>query len=249
MNKIIIFGDAHLETMVEPDKSYLLLKKVITTIKPSEIVINGDLLDFSYISSFADGVFGAQEGKRLKDDFDIFKKELQFFKKYSKKVIFLEGNHEARLNKYLEKNPVLKGIMSLQTICEELNIEYVPLNQQPYAYRPDFWITHGLCYNKYFASKTVEQCNVNIVCSHTHRTQSYSISYPNGKIITGYGIGCLSNINPDYTAGLRQNGWTHSFGELLEDESGFQFNTIIIENDSCIVNGKRISLNNNESDS
>lgn len=237
MEKIILFGDSHLESNKEPDGSYLLLKKVVQYHKPDLLIIGGDLLDFSYISKFSEGVPGLSEGKRLKDDFDIFVKELKFFKKYSKQVIFLEGNHEGRLNSYLEKNPVLKGIISLRDTSIELNINYIPTNEQPYKVFDNLYISHGLCYNEYFASKSVKSVDENIVVFHTHRTQSYTIAYPNGKTITCYGLGCVTNVNPDYLAGKKISNHSRSFGFMNRDPetNNFQFNSIMINNNTCII--------------
>lgn len=245
INRTLVFGDSHLETLTEVDKSYLLFKKVVQILKPSTVIINGDLLDFSYISKFSENVLGATEGKRLKDDFDILRKELAFFKKYSKRVIYLEGNHENRLNKYLEKNPVLKGLFKISDVVNEIEVEFIPINQQPYNYRDDLLLAHGLSFTKYFSCKHVEQCNNNIICAHTHRTQTYTTSFPDGSVLTGYGIGTLGPLNPEYIAGQRLPGWSHSFAEILEDEESrsIQINMILIndKDNSCIINGKKIT--------
>lgn len=244
MKRTLIFGDSHLESLTDIDPSYNLFKKVVKTIKPDKLIINGDLIDFSYISKFSEGVVGAQEGKRLKADFDIIKNELAFYKKYSSNIIYLEGNHENRLDKYLEKNPVLKGLFKLEDITKDMGIDFIPLNLQPYSIRNDILITHGLSYTKYFSCKHAELSNNNIICAHTHRTQSYTTSFPDGRTITGYGIGCLSTLNPSYTAGIKINGWSHSFAELIESEesNNFQINIIKINDadNSCIINGREI---------
>ena len=116
-----------------------------------------------------------QEGKRLKDDFETIREEFQFYKKYAKEVVFFEGNHEERIKKYLEKNPVLKGVLSLENICNEENVTYIGTEKQPYRILDDLYVAHGLSFNKYFSCWTVERMNENIATFHTHRTQTYSV--------------------------------------------------------------------------
>lgn len=241
MEVILLFGDAHLEQNVEIDPSYILFKQVVQKIKPNRIICGGDLADFSYISRWTEGMPGLQEGKRLKEDFDTIAEEIKFFKKYTKEFVFYEGNHENRVRKYLEKNPVLKGILSLEQICKDAGVEYVPTELQPKKILPDLYIAHGLSFNKYFACWTVEKMNENIVTFHTHRTQQYSISFPTGKVISGYGLGCLCNTNPDYLAGKRISGHTNSFAILYVDKDRWQLDTIPIKDGKCMIAGKSYS--------
>jgi predicted MPP superfamily phosphohydrolase len=243
LKTIILFGDTHLEQDVATDPSYLLLKQVVQKLKPSKIICGGDLADFSYISRWSEGLPGMQEGKRLKEDFTTIENELKFFKKYAKEVVFYEGNHEARVRKYLEKNPVLKGLLSLEDICAKENVEYITTQQQPNKLLPDLYVAHGLSFNKFFTSWTVERMNENIITFHTHRTQNFTISYPTGKIVTGYGVGCTCSTNPTYLAGQRISGHTNSFAILYVDDDGsWQIDTVIIKDNSCIVAGKKYSL-------
>lgn len=241
IEEIIIFGDVHLEQQTLIDPSYILFKKVVSSLKPDRIICLGDLMDCSYISRFSEGIAGEQEGKRLKADFEIFKNEMQWLKKHSKqKPIFLEGNHEIRLNKYLDKNPILKGLFCLEDYAKEVDVEYIPLENQPYQLYNDLYITHGICFGTHFCKTMVNKVGNSIIAGHTHRTQLHSISYPDGRVITGYGIGTLGPVNPDYTAGLRVTEHTHSFGQLLVDRNTDykQFNIIDIKDNKCIINKK-----------
>lgn len=217
------------------------MKKILKLSKPNIIVCIGDLLDFSYISHFTE--LGEAEGKRLVEDVDIFKNELSYYKKYAKEeVIFLQGNHEDRLNRLLLKNPVLMGLVDLRDTCEKLGIKYVPTNEQPYKLLNDLYITHGLCYNKHFTSKLADTAGMSIISGHTHRTQSFVNSYPDGRIIKSFGLGSLTDTIEYYEKGKRLTGHSNSFGELLIDEDYWQFNTVMIENGKCILDGKLFTL-------
>lgn len=243
MKKIFIFGDAHLSSYETPDNSYLLFKEVVRKIKPDQIWCLGDIIDFSYISRFSD--IGSSEGCRIKDDLELFRDEFKFFKKNAKEsVTFLMGNHCDRLLKLFNSQPVLKGIVDLETACKELGINYVPTEKQPYRVLNNLYITHGLCTNKNFTQKLVTDVSENIISGHCHRTQSYVLSYPDGRIVKSFGIGSLTEYTETYCKGKRVTGHSNSWGEiLLDEESGYwQFNTIMIEDSKCIVDNKFFEL-------
>lgn len=242
MKKILIFGDSHLETKKGVDSSYSLFKQIVKLSKPNITLCVGDLLDFSYISHFTE--LGEAEGKRLSEDIEIFKNELSYFKKYSKEgVIFLQGNHEDRLNKLLLKNPVLIGIVDLTKICKDLGVTYVPTNEQPYKLLPDLYVTHGLTFAKHFCAKLADTAGCSIISGHTHRTQMFVNSYPDGRIIKSYGVGSLTDIIEYYEKGKRLTGHSNSFAELLIDDDGYwQINIVMIENGKCIMDGKVFTL-------
>lgn len=241
LKKYLIFGDSHLETLREVDNSYLLFKEVVKKTRPDVIVCLGDLLDLSYISHFAE--LGETEGKRLSTDIELFKEELKYFKKYAKeRVVFLQGNHEDRLNKLLNKNPVLIGMIDLEKICSEIGIEYIPTPKQPYKLLNDLYITHGLTFTKHFCAKLADTVGCSIVQGHTHRTQQFVQTFPDGRVVKGYGVGSLTDTIEYYEKGKRMTGHSNSFGELTVSDNQWQLNLIMIENDTCILNNRIFSL-------
>lgn len=242
MTRTLLFADAHLESGTAPDPAYELMKTVVKKEKFDRIVCLGDLMDFSYISQWTEGMPGLTEGRRLKEDFQLVSNELKFFKKYAKDVTLLMGNHEDRVQKFVWKNPVLEGILSLKEICDENEVTFVPTNQQPYRLMADFFVTHGLSINKYFASQLVQNSGVSIVQGHAHRTQTFSYRYPDGRVVTGVGLGTLGPLNPDYVAGQRVTGWTQSFGILYAEGDQWQIDVISVNNKRCIINGKLFNL-------
>ena len=243
MRRVLIFGDAHLETGTEEDSAYNLMKLIAKKEKFDEIVMLGDWMDFSYISKWTEELPGLQEGKRLKEDFLILESELKFFKKCTKDLTYLSGNHEDRVMKYIQKNPVLEGILDLKEICDETDVSFIPTNRQPHRFLDDLFITHGLSISKYVAAQIVTSVGESIVCGHTHRSQNYSYRYPNGNVTTGYSLGTVGDLNPDYVAGKRIPGSTQSFGILYVEGKKWQFDTILIKDGiSCIIAGKTCSL-------
>lgn len=247
MKRVLLGGDAHLQQGKEPDPSYLLFKKVCSSLKPNQIILGGDILDMEFLGHFA--TVGQQEGKRLSETLNILKNELAFFKKYSKEqIIFFQGNHEERLDRFLDSQPVLKGSIDFDGIFESMEIKYVPMNQQPYPYLSDLYICHGLFFNQYFTKKHIELLGQSCINFHTHRVQQYINSYPNGKLMQGIGAGSLTETVEYYCKGKTIPNHSHSFIELLIDEetNKWQANNIIINSDSnsdwCIINNKVYSV-------
>lgn len=243
MEKYFLIGDSHLEHGVEEDSSYKLVKRLVTYFRPDKIIHLGDFFDFSYISKFTEGSPGAIEGKRLSKDIEYMRKEIQFFKKYCNEFVYLSGNHSDRLLKYLDKNPVLKGIFSIEQIAVDEGITFVPTVKQPYKLLDDLYITHGLTFSKYASAQMVEKAGVSLIAGHVHRQQSYVHKYADGRILYGATVGTLGPTNPDYLAGSRISGHVNGFAILYIDDDGlWDINQILIRNDKCIVAGKSYSL-------
>ena len=238
MLKTLIFSDVHLEYKESIDPSYLTIRNVIAKEKFDQIIIAGDLFDFSYISRWTADSPGLTEGKRLHDDFELLESELKYMKKYCPNIIYLEGNHEERLQKFILANPVLEGLVSLESICSDNGVKYVKTVKQPMKIFTDLFVSHGLALNKYCAAQNVEKTGVSIITGHSHRTQSYTTSYLNKKAITGYSIGCISSLNPNWVAGKRISGWAQSFGILYGDSHMWDFSLIMVKKHKCIVGGK-----------
>jgi hypothetical protein len=238
MRKYLIIADVHLESGVQEDLSYLTIKNLIAKEKFDGIYINGDFLDLSYISRWTADSPLLVEGKRLKADLDLLDVELKYMRKYAKEITFLSGNHCDRLNKMVEAIPVLEGLISIEEICRDNKVTHIPTVNQPHKIFDDLYISHGLSLNKYAAANNVEKSGVSMITSHSHRTQQYTTSYLNQVAITGYSIGCISSLNPDYVAGKRISGWSQSFAILNCEPGLWDIQIYMLKNHKCIVNGK-----------
>lgn len=243
MEKVLIIADSHLESGVEPEPAYQLVKKVVKTIKFDRIVHLGDWLDLTMISQWVDGKPGRVEGDRLSEELDLLRCEIKYFKKCCKSILLLEGNHDNRIEKILDKYPVFKGTFpGLSEMCREEKVDYVSLLKQPYKLLDDLFVTHGVSFSKYFFAQMIERAGVSMISGHAHRTGSYTFQYIDGRVTTGYGLGTLGPVNPEYCAGQRITGHSQSFGILYVEGSEWQLDIIYIKNRKCIIAGKAYSL-------
>lgn len=125
MSKILIIPDTQVKPGVPLDHLGWL-GKYILDIKPDVIVHIGDHYDLPSLSSYDRGT-AAIEGKRLKADLDAGDLGIQMItdkihkynyfqskckkKTYNPRQIFLKGNHEDRLDRYINHHPELIGVL------------------------------------------------------------------------------------------------------------------------------------------
>lgn len=238
MQTFIVVSDAHLESGMQEDSSYSLVKRFIKSFRPDTIYLNGDILDFSYLSSYNEAAELLREGKRLQDDYSLLNRELDFFQRYSKKVVYLAGNHETRAERFINKFMNLGDLLSIpyNGRLKERGISWIGEDSQPINITKDLLIAHGIYFNVHFAKKTVETMGESIIVGHTHRRQEYSFSYYGGRVVTCYGLGCLCDTNPSYMKS-KNSGHTRSFGIGYISSSSFSFHNILID-DGFIWEGK-----------
>lgn len=230
-------------------RAYDLMIKVAKELVPDEIVILGDYADFYSVMSHQKDptVFNM-----LKDEISEVNSRLDdldsLFPKASK--VFLEGNHEYRLERYLfDKAPALFGITETKTL---LNLnrrpkwKFVPYgpNQQHRVLHSHLIARHEPLGPNAKASVTKAMCS--IVHGHTHQgVSAYAISL-RGEQFVSFSPGWLGDIRKDkifsYTKSTAQ--WNLGFSLVYVDPKTrlFYFQNInIVENAkklTCVVGGK-----------
>lgn len=187
------------------------------------ILLNGDILDMYALSNF-----DRTPSKRiLKEELDIakfiIKKIRESFPKA--RIIWKDGNHESRMQRYIDRTaPELFGIESI-TIPELLdlkkfNIEYIDGRTTIQCGKLN--IIHGHEYRGgvntiNIARNMLLKTGDNILFGHWHRTDSHTSKRVNGEIIGAYATGCLCNLTPDW---IPNNQWNHGFALLEMKENG-----------------------------
>jgi len=197
LNRIVILPDVHLTTKVP--KEYQLVKKFIKDYKPNEIIILGDFMEVEALSSYDLSKQRKIEGKRYEEEIAVANKELDWLTAHCKRITYLEGNHEYRVERYLDDHSELEGMLE---VAKRLNlaqrgIKWHKINKL--IKRGKLYFTHGVYYGKYFAKKTVEEYGCSIVVGHTHRFQVHTM-YPKMQKypMVCYGLGCLGDTDPAY---------------------------------------------------
>ena len=96
--KIIVINDVHV-----PHQNTRMINNLVKLIEdeqPDEIILNGDMVDFYDLSSFDKDPNRTQN---LQQELDILYQMLLVFRAAcpEAKIVYIEGNHEDRLKRYL----------------------------------------------------------------------------------------------------------------------------------------------------
>ncbi len=197
------------------------------------LVLNGDMLDVYNLSDH-EKVEGKRSWKWELDVAIAMLKHLRAFFGDKVRIVYREGNHEERYQRYLaRKAKELIGTVHLEEFLKlrELGIEWVPKRGKMQA--GQLWIDHG---HEWFGGGGVTpgrnyrmKALDNILVGHVHRTSTDMIRRPlDGSFIAGWSVGCLCDLNPFYAA---RNGWNHGFALVdLQDSGRFTvYNKMIID--------------------
>lgn len=235
VKKIAFCFDAHLTSKQKPDKSYLLFKRYIKDFRPDELVIGGDFLDCEPLSHWIINKKRKVEGQRILADYEMANKELDYYEKYCKAIIYLEGNHEQWVEQYLDDHPEVEGILEVKKNLrlDERKIKYLPYNK---LYKMGkLYGTHGTYTSKYHANKHLTSFGCNLVYGHKHQPQSDMLNMKMTEPYKAWAIGCLCGHEPNYMNNKPAN-WMNGFAIAYVGDGG-RFNLYPVD----IVKGQFIS--------
>jgi DNA-binding CsgD family transcriptional regulator/predicted phosphodiesterase len=221
------------------------LNEFIFDYDPDELVYMGDQISLECISGWNKFKPLLKEGKRLMKDFNDFNREIllvhENITRPDIRRTFLIGNHEYRINRYVEKNPELEDLIDIVRFLNlrERGYKVIPFNGTHRVGK--LYVIHGRYWNMYHAKRHAEEFQGNVAYGHVHNPQMYTkISPVDAK---GYhmatSLPCLCNIQPDYKENAPTH-WVNGFGivEHLPATGFFNLYTIIIIEGSFMWNGK-----------
>lgn len=223
------------------DRAFNCLIKVIKDLKPSIFILGGDNMDFNTISAYNKHKPKLIEGSRLSRDYKRFNGDILYpleqllgddCKKY-----FMKGNHEERVNRLIESEPKLEGLIEVEN-----NLDLS--KWKTYEYKEVLTIghmnfIHGIYWNKYHSNKTVSVYEKNIFYGHVHTPQIFTTISPIDSLPKqGVSVGCMCQKNPHYKEN-QPNHWVNQFlvFYILSDGT-FRYVTPTIIHGRMILNGK-----------
>jgi hypothetical protein len=191
--KRVFWPDTH--TPWHDKKAVWLALDIVKDFKPDELVVMGDFFDCYSVSRYDQDP--QRSFQQLEDELEDGRKLLGQISKISKakSLVFLEGNHEARIGKYI-KVYAQKLASSLSTekvlqLPEEWKfIPYGPTNKH---YMGSLVATHGSYHNQHVAAKMVNKYRTSVIFAHTHRVQMFCQKDVHGNESCGYNIGWLGS--------------------------------------------------------
>lgn len=208
------------------------------------VCILGDFADFYSISSH--GRDADMEG-RLSNEVAAARSRLDELEEIcSGSRIYIQGNHEWRLERYINSEaPELFGLIDTHSLLELGDKwKYVPYgpNQLVQIGKSKMWARHEpLTGGVLPAYGSVVKAGCSLIYGHDHKSQEAQVVMANGDTHLGASVGWLGNKKHkafDYVKGHHQ--WSLGFGILttdIDNQGTFFLNRAIIINYMCIVNG------------
>ena len=138
MKKIAVISDLHI-----PHHNAELVEKIIRALRRknySKLIINGDLLDFYELSSYEKD---SDLSTPIEESLDA---AIKFIRSTGMEVVYLLGNHEKRLDKYILKNsPVFKNLITIKRYLalNQCNIEILDYQQEYQVENCNLYIKHS----------------------------------------------------------------------------------------------------------
>lgn len=212
----------------------------------AEIVILGDYADFYFVNSHGKHPLMFQTTKEEIDAVNKCLDELDTLFPDVKKV-YLEGNHEYRLERFLcNKAPELFGMSDWKDLFK--------LRERPN------WITVNYGAGQYYrvlgtdlyarhepismggAKASLGRGPFNLVYGHTHRADEAMARRPDGKPVVHFSPGWLGDFRKDKVFGFvkSQPNWRQGFAWVYTENRSYDFKYQIVsaEGRSFLTNGK-----------
>jgi predicted phosphodiesterase len=237
---VLIVPDCHIP--YHDQRAFALMLTAAKATGVDVAIILGDFVDFVAVSGHAKN---PREALKLPEEIAAGRRALRQIKALgAAKNVFIAGNHEDRLWRYLvSKAPELAETVTLQSLLrlEKYGFDYVP-------YRQSFKMghmryTHDVGFaGKNAATQSMEAMGRNLVIGHCHRMSYHVMGNLDGGRHVGISLGWLGDVHAiDYMARDKATkDWTLGFGFGYYDPAS-AYTTIqpvpIMPDYSCIVAG------------
>lgn len=239
LERILVVPDTH--APYHDRRAWKLMLKVARRFGPHTIVHQGDLADFYAVSSHSKD---PSRAAGLRDELRVVKKLRGDLDRLgATRKVFIEGNHEDRLRRYLEeKAPELFGMFDTDSLLalSENGWEFVPYKS--HARVGKLYFTHDTGNGgKYTTARALEAFQHSVAIGHHHAIQYAVEGDATGKYRVGAQFGWLGDVRAvDYMHRIKaQRNWSLGFGVGYKDETGVVFlQPVPIVNYTCCVEGR-----------
>jgi metallophosphoesterase superfamily enzyme len=218
--KVAVLNDIHV-----PFHDKYALNTAINYIEkynPDYLLLNGDIGDFYANSRFVKDPNLRDTAKEL----SMINQLLDWLQSKFSRIIYKEGNHEARLFDYIaSKAPELGNLEGIKLDrllkLQERNITFVSNRERIKIDKLS--VIHG---NEIPAGGMINVARTkilramgNVLFGHHHVTQDFTQRTIDDKVIGSWAVGCLCGLSPEYA---KFNSWNHGFA-LVETLQGGGF--------------------------
>jgi hypothetical protein len=231
------------------DTSFLTsIGNYIVKKQPDTIVCLGDFADMPSLSSYDIGK-KSFEGRRYMSDIQAAKDAMSALvapikefnskakknkeKQYKPRMVLTLGNHEARINRAVENDAKLEGVLSID------DLEYEKQGWEVYPFL-DVVIVDGIAYSHYFvtgvagrpastAAAQLRKANMSCIAGHQQGLQIATGSRADGAMLTSVIAGSCYQHDEDYLGPQGNKHWRGCL--MLHDINDGQFDLMNIKLD------------------
>lgn len=185
------------------------------------VIILGDMMDFHRISkypndpgtlSFQDEIrVGSQMAFSIRDSFP------------NAEIFYIEGNHEVRLEHYIQRNAdEFRGMEELKmSNLLDLKMQDITYIQDAFIHCGDMSFLHGHELRGVGgvnpSRKLFAKMKKSAICGHLHRPESFYTRDGAGKLLQCHVLGHLGDPSPNYHP---RNDWQHGYGIVEVTKGG-----------------------------
>jgi len=150
-------------------------------------------------------------------------------------IIYIEGNHEARLTKYIvTKCEDLAGLV--KTLPEYFHLDSLKIKWIPYERHQlirvldtDLFARHEpYCGGKHTALGSIDKGKISLLHGHTHRKQTGTLTDALGNEITCSSAGWLGNPKAEIFEFMKKDDWSHGFQFIYSHKKQFYIEVVPI---------------------
>lgn len=242
---IIFYPDTHVP--YHDKKAFALVNNVARFLKPAYAVLQGDFADFYAVSSHDKSPDRKAQLEWEVEQTNLALDDIDRAVGRSCKKIFIAGNHENRLERYIaSKAPELFGLLKIPELfrLRARGYQYVPYKADTRIGK--LYATHDTGpAGRTAVFKNLDTYQHNIVTGHTHRIAYVVEGNAKGEAHVSASFGWLGDkAKTDYMHKVKANrDWALGFGHGWVREDGIvHLVPVPIINYTCVVNGKLFKL-------
>jgi len=240
LEPLVIVPDVH--RPYHDRRAWNIFLRAAKALKPKHLVIIGDFADFYSVSAHSKDPRRAGKLDEELADVNVGLDELDALG--AKNKIFVEGNHEDRLRRYIEdKAPELIANVSVPELfnLKERGWKYVPYKYDTAIGHINFTHDVGVA-GRNAVFRCLDTYHKSVVTGHTHRLGYIVEGNAAGeqKISAQFGwLGDAEQVDYMHRVNVKKN-WALGFGVgYVEPRSGLVYLTPVpIVNYTCVVNGE-----------
>lgn len=218
------------------EKTIATVERFLDDYEPNVLVLNGDVLDFYSLSMFTHNPAHPSD---VQNELDIAEKLFgTWARRFPGEKVWVLGNHEDRLRKYLWEHP---GFSSLRSLDMETMLslggawKILPYGSQ--AKIGETLIVHGDAVRRKAGQSAwamYDKLGTSLIMGHTHRLAQASHRNAHGQhtLIEG---GCMCRLDPEYGP---FPDWTQGFVVGYVNNGSVHWRTIPILEDGFRAGGR-----------